>query len=181
MRSDASIARFEPTSRISTLNAVFNAVSSHKNMDRDELRHLDEYVDATAISRLFGGAGGSTTRVEEGALSFRYDDVFVTMTHDGWVEVVDADAFHTRPAPYGLSADARAQQSPGPALEAAVSALAEAEEHIWTAASDTSNDELVDPLWAVVERLWTVQSSMAELMSQPSSTESLARRTDDRR
>ena len=117
---------------------MFNAVSSFKNTERDELRHLDEYVDAAAISRLFGGSGSS--RIKEGALSFRYDDVFVTMTDDGWVEVVDADAFHTRPGQYGLSADARARQSTESALEAAVAALGEAEEHIWTAASDTSND-----------------------------------------
>jgi len=117
--------------------------------------------------------------MQEGTLSFRYDNMFVMITHDGWIEIVDADAYRTRPAPYGLSADARAQQSTEAALEVAEAALAEAEEHVWTAASNTSDDELVDPLWAMVEQLWSIQTRIGDVTSQSSSAESLATGTDD--
>lgn len=179
MISDASVTRLDPASALSALDAVIAAASEFKDAEAKELRSLSRYIDADAINLLFGGPDSSTTRVEEGTLSFRYDDVFVTVTHDGWIEVVDADVFRTRPARYGLSADARAQQSTEAALEVAAAALAEAEEHVWTAASNTSDDELVDPLWAVVERLWAIQTSIDDLTARPSSTEPLATRTDD--
>lgn len=181
MNSDASVTRLDPASALSALDAVIAAASKFKDTEAKELRPLSRYIDADAINLLFGGPDGSTTRVEEGTLSFRYDDVFVTVTHEGWIEVVDADVFRTRPAHYGLSADARAQQSTEAALKVAAAALAEAEEHVWTAASNTSEDELVDPLWAVVERLWAIQTSIDDLTARSSSTEPLATRTDDQR
>ena len=164
---------------MSALDAVYDAIIAFRNTEHEELRRLDRYVDADAINDLFGGPNSSTTRIQEGTLSFRYDDIFVTITHDGWIEIVDADAYRTRPAPYGLSADARAQQSTEAALEVAEAALAEAEEHVWTAASNTSDHELVDPLWAMVEQLWSVQTQVSNVTSQPSSTESLTTGTDD--
>ena len=179
MNSKSSVIRFDPTNIRSTLDAVFTAVSEFKNTEAKALRRLDEFVDPDTINLLFGGPGSSTTRIEEGALSFRYDDVFVTVTHDGWIEVVDADAFRTRPAHHRLSADARAQQSTEAALEAAAAAFAEAEGYVWTAASNTSDTELVDPLWAVVERLWAIQTSIDDLTAQSSSAEPLTTRTDD--
>jgi len=164
---------------MSALDAVFDAITAFRNTDGEDLRRLDRYIDADAINCLFGGPNSSTTRMQEGTLSFRYDNMFVTITHDGWIEVVDADAYRTRPAPYGLSADARAQQSTEAALEVAEAALAEAEEHVWTAASNTSDTELGDPLWAVVEQLWAIQTSIDDLTAQSSSTEPLATQTDD--
>lgn len=179
MNSDSSVTRFDPTTTRSALDAVLAAVSEFKNTDAKQLRCLNRYIDADTVNLLFGGPDSSTTRIEEGTLSFRYDDVFVTVTHDGWIEVADADAFRTRPAHRGLSADARAQQSTEAALKVAVAALAEAEESVWTAASNTSDTELGDQLWAVVEQLWAVQTSIGDLTAQPSSIEPLATRTDD--
>jgi len=164
---------------MSALDAVFDAITAFRNTDGEDLRRLDRYIDADAINCLFGGPNSSTTRMQEGTLSFRYDNMFVMITHDGWIEIVDADAYRTRPAPYGLSADARAQQSTEAALEVAEAALAEAEEHVWTAASNTSDDELVDPLWAMVEQLWSIQTRIGDVTSQSSSAESLATGTDD--
>ena len=164
---------------MSALDAVFDAITAFRNTDGEDLRRLDRYIDADAINCLFGGPNSSTTRMQEGTLSFRYDNMFVMITHGGWIEIVDADAYRTRPAPYGLSADARAQQSTEAALEVAEAALAEAEEHVWTAASNTSDDELVDPLWAMVEQLWSIQTRIGDVTSQSSSAESLATGTDD--
>ncbi len=164
---------------MSALDAVFDAITAFRNTDGEDLRRLDRYIDADAINCLFGGPNSSTTRMQEGTLSFRYDNMFVMITHDGWIEIVDADAYRTRPAPYGLSADARAQQSTEAALEVAEAALAEAEEHVRTAASNTSDDELVDPLWAMVEQLWSIQTRIGDVTSQSSSAESLATGTDD--
>jgi hypothetical protein len=179
MNSDSSVTQFDPTTTRSALDAVFTAVSKFKDTDAKNLRRLDKYIDADTINLLFGGPDSSTTRIKEGTLSFRYDDVFVTVTHDGWIEVVDADAFRTRPAHHRLSADARAQQSTEAALEAAAAAFAEAEEYVWTAASNTSDTELGDPLWAVVEQLWAIQTAIDDLTAQSSSTEPLATQTDD--
>ncbi|MGM0448708.1 MAG: HalOD1 output domain-containing protein [Methanobacteriota archaeon] len=179
MNSKSSVIRFDPKTTRSALDAVFTAVSEFKNTDAKELRRLDEFVDPDTINLLFGGPGRSTTRIKEGTLSFRYDDVFVTVTHDGWIRVVDADAFRARSPHRGVSVDTRAQQSTEAALEAAAAAFAEAEEHVWTAASNTSDTELVDPLWAVVERLWAIQTSIDDLTAQSSSTEPLATQTDD--
>ena len=179
MNSDSSVTRFDPTTTRSALDAVFTAVSEFKNTNAKELRRLDRYINADTINLLFGGPDSSTTRIEEGTLSFRYDDVFVTVTHDGWIKIVDADTFRSRPAYHGLSADAHAQQSTEAALKVAAAALAEAEEYVWTAASNTSDDKLGDPLWAVVEQLWAIQTSINDLTAQPSSTEPLVTRTDD--
>lgn len=181
MTSDTSVTRFDPASDQSGLDAVLAAVSGFKRTDETELRCLDRYIDDNAINSLFGGPTSSTTRILEGALSFRYDDVFVTVTHDGWIEVVDADAVHARPASRGLSVDAREQRSPEVARNAAAAALTEAEEHIWTAASTTSDNELVDPLWTAIEQLWDIQRSLGDMTFRSSSTESPATRTDDRR
>ena len=179
MNSSSSVTRFDPTGSISALDAVFEAIVMFRNTEHEELRRLDRYVNADAINCLFGGPNTSTTRIEEETLSFRYDDMFVTITHDGWIEIVDADAYRTQPVPYGLSAEARTQQSTEAALEVAEAALAEAEEHVWTAASNASDNELVDPLWAIVEQLWSVQTQVSNVTSQPSSTESLTTGTDD--
>lgn len=179
MMSDTSITRFHPASPESGLEAVLAAVSEFKRTDATGLHPLNRCVDADAVNLLFGGPGSSTMGIEEGTLSFRYDDVFVTVTHDGFIEVVDADAFYTRPAAHSIWSDVRAQQSPEAALNAAAAALAEAEEHIWTAASNTPDNEHVDPLWAIVERLWDVQSSL-DTVSQSSSAESRTIRSDDR-
>lgn len=181
MNSDATVTQFDPSSTLSALDAVFAAVSAFKNTDAEELRRIERYIDADAITLLFGKPERSATRIEEGSLSFRYDDVFVTVTHNGWIEVVDADAFRTRPVHYGLPADASARQSTEAALDVAAAALAKAEEHIWTAASNTSDDELVDPLWAAVEELWSLQASIDGLTAQSSSTDSLVTRIDEQR
>ncbi|EMA63556.1 hypothetical protein C468_09730 [Halorubrum kocurii JCM 14978] len=181
MNSDVSVTRFDAASAPSALDAMFDAVSAFKNTEGDELRRLDRYISPDVINLLFGGPGGSATRLEEGTLSFRYDDVFVTMTHDELIEVIDADAFRSRPLHYGLSADARARESTEAALEVAATALAEAEEHVWTAATNASDSELVDPLWAVVERLWAIQTLIDDLTARPCSTEPLATRVDDER
>ena len=179
MKSDSSVTRFDPTTARSALDAVFTAVSEFKNTDVKELRRLDRYINADTINLLFGGPDSSTTRIEEGSLSFRYDDVFVTVTHDGWIKIVDADAFRARSAHHGQSADTREQQSTEAALKAAAAALAEAEEYVWSAASDTSDTELGAPLWAVVEQLWAIQTSIDDLTAQPFSTEPPATRIDD--
>lgn len=181
MRSDTSVTRFDPTSTRSALDAVLQAVIEFKRTDAERLRVIDRYIHADAICMLFGGPGSSTTRIEEGILSFRYDDVFVTVTHDGWIEVVDVDAFRTRPTPYGSPTDARARQSTETALETASTALAEAEEHVRTAATGRSDGELVDPLWAVLERLRAVRTSIDDVTPRPPSIGSPETRTDDRR
>lgn len=181
MNSDATVTQFDPASTLSALDAVFAAVSAFRNTDAEELRRIERYIDADAISLLFGKPESSTTRIEEGSLSFRYDDVFVTVTHDGWIEVVDADAFRTRPVHYGLPVDASARQSTEATLEAAAAALAKAEGHIWTAASNASDDELVDPLWTAVGALWPLQASIDDLTAQSSSTDPLATGIDEQR
>lgn len=181
MDSDTLVTRFDQTSRLSTLDAVLDAVSEFTHTDAEELRCLNRYIDGDAIGMLFGDSGSSTTHIEEGTLTFRYDDVFVTVTHDGWIEVVDTDEFRAPPTHRGLSADARAQRSTEVALDVAATALAEAEEHIWTAASSTSNDDLVDPLWAVVERLWALQTSLDDMAPQSPPTETPATRPNERR
>lgn len=169
MNSNVSTTRFDPASTLSALDAVFAAVSEVTETDAMELRRIDRYINADVIDLLFGGPGSSTTHIEEGALSFRYDDVIVTVTHDGWIEVCDADAFKMRPAPHGPSAEPRTRQLPEASLGVATAALVEAEEHVWTAARNASDDEVVDPLWAAVERLWSVRKSL-EKMDKPSST-----------
>lgn len=179
MGPDASITRFDPTSSMSALDAIFDAISAFRKTDGEELSRLDRYVDGDAINLLFGDPNSSTTSIEEGTLSFRYDDMFVTVTHDGWIWLVDADAYHTQPASYGISANAHAQQSTEVALEVAEAALVEAEEHVWIAASNTPDDELVDPLWAIVERLWNIQTRISDVTSQSSSTDSQATGTDN--
>ena len=179
MDSGSYVTRFDPTRSMSALDAVFDAITTCRNTDGEELPHLNRYINADAINCLFGGPNGSTTRIEEGTLSFRYDDMFVTITHNGWIKIVDADARRTQPVPYGLSAEARTQQSTEAALAVAKAALAEAEEHVWTAASNASDNELVDPLWAIVEQLWSVQTQVSNVTAQPSSTESLTTLTDD--
>lgn len=180
MKSDTSVSRFDPASPGSGLDAVLAAVSAFRRTDTVDARGLNECIDIDAINLLFGKPGRSTTGLGEGALSFRYDDVFVTMTHDGYIRVVDADAFYTGAAPDGRWSRMRSQHSRESSLNVAAAALTEAEEHIWTVANNAADGEPVDPLWTAVEQLWEVQSSITTV-SQSSPTGSLTLLSDDHR
>ncbi len=162
MESDVTITQYDPTSTSSTADAVVAAVSEFKSTNDVNSRRLEECVDVDGINTLFGGLEGSVTGLNEGALSFRYDDVFVTVTHDGRILVADDDVFYAQSNPHGLSADGRADRSPEDALDIAAAALAVAEDHIWTAACSSPDGEDTNPLWEVVEQIWGIQTALNE-------------------
>lgn len=98
MQTQSSRASFDTATVESSLDAVFRAVADHKNVDSARLPPLEPYVDGDAILHLFGESGSFTAGITQGSLRFRYDDVFVTLTHDGWVEVTDVDAASPDPS-----------------------------------------------------------------------------------
>lgn len=169
MIPDTPIAQFDPADTESALDVVVRAVANHSGTDPNELPPIGDYVDGDAILRLFGGPGTSAASLAEGSLSFRYGDAFVRMTPDGWIVVSDrtgADAWSvTDGLPASRRGGAPSHGSAENALDIAAAAIAEAEEHIWAVASDSPNDEVVDPLWAAVERLWTVQTTLDDVSS----------------
>ncbi len=166
----SSRTSFDPASVESSLDAVFRAVADHKNVDIAQLPPLEPYVDGDAILHLFGESGSSTAGITQGSLRFRYDDVFVTLSHDGWVEVTDVDAASpvpilddSGPATGSVSAERGSDRLPERALLEAVDAISVAEAELWNAASVTGDDALADPLSAIVERLWSIQSDLDAL------------------
>jgi len=167
MIPDTSIAQFDPADTESAIDVVVRAVAKHSGTNPNDLPPLDEYVDGDAILRLFGGPGASTASLSEGSISFRYADTFVRMTHDGWIVVSDRTGSDAWSVTDGLPTSHHAGRPPHGsaenALDVAAAAIAEAEEHIWTVASDASEDGVVDPLWGAVERLWTVQTTLGDV------------------
>lgn len=172
MHSQPSRTSFDPATVESSLDAVFRAVTDHKNVDIARLPPLEPYLDGDAILHLFGESGSSTLGIAQGSLRFRYDDVFVTLTHDGWVEVTDVDAASpdsvlgdAAPAPGSSPADRGSDRPPERALREAATAVSAAEAELWNAADATADDAFADRLSALVERLWSIQSDLDALES----------------
>ena len=69
---------------------VVRQMAKYKKTSPEELTPLAEAVDADAIDALFGGSGRREPALNEGELTFRWEDALVTLRTDGTVEIKPA-------------------------------------------------------------------------------------------
>ncbi|WP_225317710.1 MULTISPECIES: HalOD1 output domain-containing protein [Haloferax] len=70
--------------------AILGAVSDHMECDETALPPISEYTDVDALNTLFGTRRPAAPALSSGTLEFKYDDVVVTVSTIGTVEVRDA-------------------------------------------------------------------------------------------
>ncbi len=154
---------FDQSSLDSLVHSVCETTARHKQVDMNSLPMLDFYLDVEAVIELFSDTG-SRSGLIDGTICFRYDDVIVTVTHHGRIDVIDASAEQLDKNGY-IRSSVDDQHAFSWSIHAAVEALETLERELWQAAEDAPTSELEDDVLSLVEQIWRTQSDLQDIYS----------------
>jgi len=89
---------------------------------------------------------------------------FVTVTHHGRIDVIDASAEQLDKNGY-IRSSVDDQHAFSWSIHAAVEALETLERELWQAAEDAPTSELEDDVLSLVEQIWRTQSDLQDIYS----------------
>lgn len=90
MESDHVTVAYETSERSSASVFVAKQMAKYKDTSPEELTPLAEVIDADAIDTLFGGPDQREPTLNEGELTFRWENTLVTLRTDSTVEIKPA-------------------------------------------------------------------------------------------
>lgn len=77
--------RYEPEMEKSVCDFVIEQTAKYKGVNPSQLPRLYEYIDPDIMNRVLGQHRDKGTQMEEGHLYFTWEDVTITLYHDGRV------------------------------------------------------------------------------------------------